>query len=252
MGAGCSFCGAVVGKSSYDLQVQRSQTNGGNLPAREDVSTRTLEQEKLKQDQPFVTQTSERSENPGSTNKEIVSHSQCDVTFNTGSPHVLDFDVEKSRTTANDEELNQNSTLACPSESQTNELVKRERLVADEDFKPGHVTREENTPKEQTAGHAKTLRNDEQLNVLSQASDEEIQAVVDKCWKDIKDTCISQHHRKPPQSIDSTKGWRVVRLFVSSTFTDYHAEREVLVKKVCCLIMQNMLVMHEHFESLSF
>jgi len=95
-----------------------------------------LEQEKLKQDQPFVTQTSERSENPGSTNKEIVSHSQCDVTFNTGSPHVLDFDVEKSRTTANDEELNQNSTLACPSESQTNELVKRERLVADEDFKP--------------------------------------------------------------------------------------------------------------------
>ena len=33
------------------------------------------------------------------------------------------------------------------------------------------------------------------------------------------------------------KGWRTIRLFVSSTFKDFHPEREVLVKEVCCFHM---------------
>ena len=28
-------------------------------------------------------------------------------------------------------------------------------------------------------------------------------------------------------------GWKTVRVFVSSTFKDFHAEREILVKEVC-------------------
>ena len=31
---------------------------------------------------------------------------------------------------------------------------------------------------------------------------------------------------------NSTKGWKTVRVFVSSTFTDMHSEREILIKKV--------------------
>ena len=30
----------------------------------------------------------------------------------------------------------------------------------------------------------------------------------------------------------SRKGWKTIRLFVSSTFKDFHQEREVLVKEV--------------------
>lgn len=250
MGAGCSFCGPVAGKSSYDLQGQRNHTNSGNQAARENVkSNRDLEEAKSDPNHPFVTQTAEGSENSGLTSNEIVSQSQCEVNFNTGSTQVLDSNVEITKT-GNDEESNQNSTLATPnSELQTSEFTQPQArpVVTDEDFKPGHATRMENTAEKQTAGHAKTSGNDELLNVPNQASDEEIQAVVDKCWKEIEDSCKSQHanrnSNKFPQSVDSEKGWRVVRLFVSSTFADYHAEREVLVKKVsiCCFIsMQNM------------
>lgn len=34
------------------------------------------------------------------------------------------------------------------------------------------------------------------------------------------------------------KGWRVVRLFVLLIFVDYYVEREVLVKKVCLILIR--------------
>lgn len=33
-------------------------------------------------------------------------------------------------------------------------------------------------------------------------------------------------------SVKNRRGWKTIRLFVSSTFRDFHAEREVLVKEV--------------------
>ena len=35
------------------------------------------------------------------------------------------------------------------------------------------------------------------------------------------------------QLITKRTGWRTVRIFVSSTFKDFHNEREILVKEVC-------------------
>lgn len=72
------------------------------------------------------------------------------------------------------------------------------------------------------------------MNKLTQTSEEEIQAVVDKCWQDIGNICGDETVKKSLSSPfdPRIRGWRVVRLFVSSTFADYHAEREVLVKKV--------------------
>ena len=75
---------------------------------------------------------------------------------------------------------------------------------------------------------------DHLMNMLTQTSEEEIQAVVDKCWQDIGNICGDETVKKSLSSPfdPRIRGWRVVRLFVSSTFADYHAEREVLVKKV--------------------
>ena len=73
---------------------------------------------------------------------------------------------------------------------------------------------------------------DHLMNTLTQTSEEEIQAVVDKCWQDIGDICGDETVKKSSPFDPRIRGWRVVRLFVSSTFADYHAEREVLVKKV--------------------
>lgn len=103
--------------------------------------------------------------------------------------------------------------------------------MTEELFKPGHVTRVDNV-ENQNVGHTKTFGNDQLLNLLNQASDEEIQAVVDKCWKEIEESCTSMFNNRSRKTVDITTGWKVVRLFVSSTFADYHAEREMLVKKV--------------------
>ena len=233
MGAGCAF--SVAGSNSYDLQMQRKQTNGGNLEGREEQST--VQEKASEQNQPLVGDIpEERSrENPDSTNLGIVSQSHCEVNFT--QDYGLDSNVEKSQTVVSDKESKENSTLVIPSEKQRNEFIVQERLVSDGNFTAGHVTRV--VVEKQTAGHVKSSGNDELLNVLSRASDEDIQRVVDKCWQDIEDSCNSQHNCKSSPSIDSSKGWRVVRLFVSSTFADYHAEREILVKKVCYFMTQS-------------
>ena len=219
MGGGCSSCGPVPesGKGSYDLQ--GSQVNGGNLATGEDKSIRTMEQKS----EPFVL-----SQSSGTASEGIVSQSQCEVNVNASSSDVLD--EGKTRTGINEEETRLKSTPAhTTADKQRNEEITKQEQIAEEDFKPGHVT-----AKKQTAEHAKTSGNDQLLDVLNEASDEEIQAVVAKCWDDIKQTCKRHHDNKSPQTTDPTQGWRVVRMFVSSTFADYHAEREVLVKKVCC------------------
>ena len=109
--------------------------------------------------------------------------------------------------------------------------------MTEEVFKPGHVTHVDNV-ENQNVGHTKTFGNDQLLNLLNQASDEEIQAVVDKCWKEIEESCTSNNRSR--KTVDINTGWKVVRLFVSSTFADYHAEREMLVKKVCLMLILSL------------
>ncbi|KAJ7377292.1 hypothetical protein OS493_030104 [Desmophyllum pertusum] len=214
MGASCSFCRPAEGTSSYDLAEQRNQTNG----------TQDFEE---KQSAEIISEQNQRlpiregSETPSVNNEEIVSQSQCEVNVYTeSSSHVGVPDIDDAKT-------NQTSTTeSVPS------LAEGRLILVDE---PGHVTHVDKIAETQSTGHVKTPDVDQLLNAQSQASDEEIQAVVDKCWRDIESTCINPQDKSKssPSSVDSKrKGWRVVRLFVSSTFADYHAEREVLVKKV--------------------
>ena len=93
---------------------------------------------------------------------------------------------------------------------------------------PGHVEEAEKT----SYSHAKKAASDAEYHRLSLMSDDDISETVQKCWADIERGCGPKRGTKGPVSNKSPTGWRVVRLFVSSTFADYHAEREVLVKKV--------------------
>ena len=49
-------------------------------------------------------------------------------------------------------------------------------------------------------------------------------------WKIVKQTSPKDAISVKPTS--NRKGWKTIRLFVSSTFKDFHQEREVLVKEV--------------------
>ncbi|XP_071506888.1 telomerase protein component 1-like [Diadema antillarum] len=55
--------------------------------------------------------------------------------------------------------------------------------------------------------------------------------VVDEVWSEIDDQCRLFKLSKSKTPLALT-GWKVVRLFVSSTFHDFQNEREILVKKV--------------------
>ncbi|XP_033102323.1 telomerase protein component 1-like, partial [Anneissia japonica] len=59
----------------------------------------------------------------------------------------------------------------------------------------------------------------------------DVEEIVRKSWKLLEAQCSSIEAQCRPLT-DRPYGWQVVRLFVSSTFADLHAEREVLVKKV--------------------
>ena len=217
MGTACSFFGSGSGSNSYDLAGRKSPYHEAQSAAHD----LTFDEK----------QTQCRSESSFANNEKIVSQSQCEVNITEGSSHLRDPDLEHLKTVNDAETINQSSvSKGVPSQPTMNA---EERLL-DEDFKPGHVSHMDNAMEKQTSGHAKKSGVDELLNVLAKASDEEIEKVVDKCWQDIESklTCRDQRDRTSLSTELKTKGWRVVRLFVSSTFADYHAEREVLVKKV--------------------
>ena len=50
-------------------------------------------------------------------------------------------------------------------------------------------------------------------------------------WAVVKKTCDKNREWKL-DSVKNRRGWKTIRLFVSSTFRDFHAERESLVKEV--------------------
>lgn len=215
MGTACSFSGAGTGSNSYDFPERQS-------PCHEAQSAH---------DHAFDEKQTQCKPESLTNDEQIVSQSQCEVNITEGSSHIRDPDLENSKTVNNTETMNQTSALeGVPPQAAT--VNAEERLLV-EDFKPGHVSHVDNAFEKQSSGHAKTSDVDGLLNVLARTSDGEIEKVVDECWQDIENTCRKQRDRTSSSTELKTKGWKVVRLFVSSTFADYHAEREVLVKKVC-------------------
>lgn len=56
---------------------------------------------------------------------------------------------------------------------------------------------------------------------------------VESSWAVIEDQRIREMKRRGNSRIrKQISGWKTIRVFVSSTFTDMHSEREILVKKV--------------------
>ena len=69
-------------------------------------------------------------------------------------------------------------------------------------------------------------------------TEEKIDTVIDNVWREI-DSSINKYQKKYDglrNNTEKTHGWRVVRLFISSTFADFNAEREVLIKKASMLL----------------
>ena len=60
-----------------------------------------------------------------------------------------------------------------------------------------------------------------------------INGKVRRCWQEIDDTCADGPRMiGRDEEYNPEVAWRTIRVFVSSTFTDFHSEREILVKKV--------------------
>ena len=80
--------------------------------------------------------------------------------------------------------------------------------------------------------------NDKSINVVPHATNQQIDdagKIVSQGWKIIESQCKPENHSFVAEP--RVKGeWKTIRFFVSSTFTDFHNEREVLVKKVCCRV----------------
>ena len=56
---------------------------------------------------------------------------------------------------------------------------------------------------------------------------------VEECWEEVDRQCINYSKPRTARGQGDGPGWKTVRVFVSSTFTDFFCEREILVKKVC-------------------
>ena len=62
---------------------------------------------------------------------------------------------------------------------------------------------------------------------------------VAECWQLADATCARLGDAKKRAAVAAAatkarRGWKTIRLFVSSTFTDFYSEREALVKEVRC------------------
>jgi len=89
--------------------------------------------------------------------------------------------------------------------------------AADSSTKAPAQTQQNNTSKEADDKKAKTKKEYEKI-------------CVDDVWLEVDHTVVSN---PPPLKQETERtGWHTVRIFVSSTFRDFHSERDVLVKKV--------------------
>jgi hypothetical protein len=67
------------------------------------------------------------------------------------------------------------------------------------------------------------------VEVFSDPQFVDINRAWDLAWKTVETHKIGAMEHK---LVVRRRGWKTVRVFVSSTFRDFHQEREVLVKKV--------------------
>lgn len=69
-----------------------------------------------------------------------------------------------------------------------------------------------------------------------EATSQDVAHIVDNCWMQIEEQRQCElEKRKMTATVDGgskSKGWKTIRVFVSSTFTDMHSEREILIKQV--------------------
>ncbi|XP_072172518.1 telomerase protein component 1-like [Diadema setosum] len=69
------------------------------------------------------------------------------------------------------------------------------------------------------------------LDVPSSSS--QYKYIVEETWQKVSKTLMDKTQSGPDrQLVIRRSGWKTIRIFVSSTFKDFHAEREVLVKEV--------------------
>ena len=71
---------------------------------------------------------------------------------------------------------------------------------------------------------------DNWCTVDEMVSDTALRDIVDRCWSVID----QQSYTHVQETSHAYRGWKTIRVFVSSTFSDMHSEREVLIKKVWC------------------
>lgn len=64
--------------------------------------------------------------------------------------------------------------------------------------------------------------------------EESVKNEVQRLWRDVEKQCQDSNSELQPLTEDTKTDidWNIIRVFVSSTFTDFFNEREVLVKKV--------------------
>ncbi|XP_033740692.1 telomerase protein component 1-like isoform X2 [Pecten maximus] len=72
---------------------------------------------------------------------------------------------------------------------------------------------------------------------VAQSDENSVTHTVTKCWQKAEQSCESIGERnvsitESPRDTRNLSSWKTVRVFVSSTFTDFFNEREILVKKV--------------------
>ncbi len=60
--------------------------------------------------------------------------------------------------------------------------------------------------------------------------------LVEETWDKVSKTVDGKKSKKT--LVIKRSGWKTVRIFVSSTFKDFHAEREILVKEVCMNVLK--------------
>ena len=72
------------------------------------------------------------------------------------------------------------------------------------------------------------------LEVFNDPEFTDITQAWERAWKTVETKKIGGMEKK---LVVRRRGWKTVRVFVSSTFRDFHQEREALVKKVTMQII---------------
>ncbi|XP_013381321.1 TPR repeat-containing protein DDB_G0287407 [Lingula anatina] len=104
-----------------------------------------------------------------------------------------------------------------PSEQTQNGLVSRNTVHVEEHVERGHG-------QTATDGHGKTQLVDGETELTIED--------IEHAWNKVDETAKKSENDKSPHSKKLVSGWREIRIFISSTFTDMQAERDVLLKEV--------------------